>query len=81
MTEKDEEYRLTGRFEGLEELPGEMLKLLETWLGRMSTGKRLLALTGMVVAGWLLVMLFPMPAALIFLCIFGLPFSVIFFKL
>lgn len=81
MTEKDEEYRLTGRFEGLEELPGEILKLLETWLGRMSTGKRLLALTGMVVAGWLLVMLFPMPAALIFLCIFGLPFSVIFFKL
>lgn len=81
MTEKDEEYRLTGRFEGLEELPGEILKLLETWLGGMSTGKRLLALTGMVVAGWLLVMLFPMPAALIFLCIFGLPFSVIFFKL
>lgn len=81
MTEKDEEYRLTGRFEGLEELPGEILKLLETWLGRMSTGKRLLALTGMVVAGWLLVMLFPMPAALIFLCIFGLPFSIIFFKL
>lgn len=81
MSQKDEEYRLTGRFERFEELPGEILKLLETWLGRMSTGKRLLALTGMVVAGWLLVMIFPMPAAFIFLCIFGLPFSIFFFKL
>ena len=47
----------------------------------MSTGKRLLALTGMVVAGWLLVMLCPVPAALIFLCIFGLPPFILFFKL